>query len=65
MVNMRASSPTPEGTSGSSVVDALAEMCVSMDELRRHNQTLEDDVLNTRQLQQETNPSEEMKLLNS
>lgn len=65
MVNMRASSLTPEGTSGSGVVDALAKIRVSMDELRRYNQTLEDDVLNIRQLQQETNPSEEMELLNS
>lgn len=46
MVNKRASSPTLEGTSGIDDVDVLAEMRAVMDELRRHNQTLEYDVKN-------------------
>lgn len=48
MVNMRVPSPTPEGTSGSGDVNVLEEMRVIMDELRRHNHTLEDDVHNIR-----------------
>lgn len=48
MVNMRVPSLTPEGTSGSGDVDTLAEICAAMDELRHHNQTLEDEIHNIR-----------------
>lgn len=45
-----------DGTSGSGNVDSLAEMCATMEEIRRQNQTLEDNILNIWQHQQETNP---------
>lgn len=36
--------------------EAMAEMRDAMDELHRHNLTLEDDVYNIRQHQHESNP---------
>lgn len=44
MDNRRASSPTPKGTNGICEVVAMAAMWAAMDELRRHNWMLEDDV---------------------
>lgn len=63
MVNIRAPSTTLEGTSNNGDVDAMTEMHATMDELRHHNQTLEDDVHNIRQRQQKPNPPKEMELL--
>lgn len=65
MVNMRSPSPTSQGTNGSGDAYTLVEMCVFMDKLRRHNQTLEDDIHNIGQHQQESNPPLEMELLNT
>lgn len=63
MVNIRASSPTPEGTSGTCNVNAMAEMRAAMDELQRHNRTLEDDLQNFKKCQEDVNPSDEVELL--
>lgn len=41
----------------------MVEMCAAMDELRHQNQTLEENVINIRQHHQETNPLEEMEIL--
>lgn len=62
MVNMIALSPTPIGTNNSGDVNALVEMHTAMDELRHHNQTLEDDVHNIGQHQKDSNPQEDMEL---
>lgn len=63
MVNRRSSSPTLEGTNSNSDIDTLAKMHAAMDELRHHNQILENDVYNIRPLKQESNPPEKMKVL--
>lgn len=49
MMNKRASFPMPGGTTGIGDVEAMAEICIVMDELRHHKRTLEDDIHNTRQ----------------
>lgn len=56
MVNRRVSYYTMEDTSGSGDANTLAEMCVAMDELHCQNQTMEDNVHNVKQHQQESNP---------
>lgn len=43
--------------------NSLEEICVAIYELYRQNQSLEDNVLNIRQCQQETNPLEEVDVL--
>lgn len=43
----------------------MAEICIVIDELRWHNQTLEDDIHNIKQHRQEINPPKEMELLDS
>lgn len=63
MVNMRAHSLTPEDIGGSSDANAMAEMCAAIDELCRHNKTLENNVLNIWQRQQETKPLEDMEVM--
>lgn len=63
MVIRRDPSHMTEGTRGRSDVDALAEMCSTMDELHHHNKTPKDDIHNIKQHQQESNPLEEMELL--
>lgn len=63
MVNRRYPSPTLEVTKCNSDVEVQAEMRAAKEELRRHNQTLEDDVHNIGQRQLEFNPSEEIELL--
>ena len=62
MVNRRVSSPTIEDTSNTGDADVVAKMHVVMDELQRNNQ-MNDDVHNIKQRQQESNPLEEMELL--
>lgn len=39
MVNIKASSPTLEGTSGTGDVEVMAEMRATIDELRRHKRS--------------------------
>lgn len=56
-------SPMPEVTSGSGDANALAEMPATIDELHCQNQTLEDNVHNIRQFQEESNPLKEMEVL--
>lgn len=51
MVNKIVLSPTPKGTSGTGDANVVVEMRASLDKLWCHNQTLEDDVHNIRQLQ--------------
>lgn len=63
MVNKIDPSPIPDGTNDSVNVDALMDMHASMNELHRHNQTLGDDIYNIRQCKQDSNPVEEMELL--
>lgn len=63
MANRRAQSPTPGCTNDSNYVDTLAEMCASIDELRCHNQTFEEDVHNIRKRQRDSNPPKEMEFL--
>lgn len=63
MVNMRSLSSMPESTNISGDVYALAETHASMDELCRHNQTLKDDIHNIIERQHESNPLEDMELL--
>ena len=63
MVNMRVSSLTLKDVGGSINVNDIAEMYAFTDELHYKNQALEDNVLNVRQRQQETNPQEEMEVL--
>lgn len=53
----------PEGTNGTGDIDAMVKICTAIDELRSHNQMLEDDVQNIKQCQHEVSPSEEMELL--
>ena len=64
MVNMRASSPTPKGTSGSGDVNTLVEMHAVMDKLHRHSQTLDENVHNIRQHQYESNHPWDIEVLN-
>lgn len=64
MVNRRDPSHTPKGISGRNYVKNLAEMHAIMDELSLHNQTLEGDVHNNRQCQQNSNPPEDMETAN-
>lgn len=59
---MRAPSHTSEDTRGSNDANAIDKMHTVMDELHFQNQTLEKNILNIWQCQQETNPSEEMKV---
>lgn len=60
MVNRRASTLTLEDTIGSGDADALTKMRATIDKLRHHNQTFEDNDYNIRQCQQESNLTEEM-----
>ena len=43
--------------------DDMAEMCVAMDDLRRQNKILEDNVFHIQQCQQEDDPIEEIEIL--
>lgn len=63
MNSRREPSHTLDGTSGIGDVDALAEMRSTMDELHHHNQKLEDNIHNNIQHQYDSNPLEEMELL--
>lgn len=63
MVNKSAHSYTPKHTEGSRDVNVMTEICAAMDELYRHNQTLEDDILNIQHYLQETSPPKEMEIL--
>lgn len=63
MVSWRHSSSTLKGTNISGDTDATTEIRAPIDELRRHNWMLEDDIHNIRQHQQEVNPPKEVELL--
>lgn len=56
MVSIRSSSPTIEGTNNSDDIDTMVKMHVAMEELRHHNQMLEENIYNIKQRQQEVNP---------
>ena len=46
MVYRRAQYPTLEDTGGSNDPNVMAEMCVTMNEMHRQNQAIENNVLN-------------------
>lgn len=52
-----------EDTGSNSDLNTIVEMCANSDKLRFQNQHLEVNVYNTQQIQQETTPIEEMKVL--